>query len=810
MSEMNRANRIFILMLSMLFPLLGLLAQDDACTFSAQGTILDIETKEPIPFVTIQVKGTDRVVLSDIYGNFAIKNLCSEKNTLIVSCFGYCDSECEDHHQHGKSPHIYLTQDVLNLESVTIEAERIKEEGTATLAQINIDKNELSEALALTLANAISKVEGVSIVSTGSNVQIPVIHGLYGNRVAILNNDLKHGFQNWGADHAPEIDISASHNISVVKGAAGVRYGPEALGGAINVKSNPLYLNEPFYTHINTTYQTNGRGVGASFESGNASDKIAYSFGGKFNKVGDLHSPDYSLTNSGRQEIAANGGLRYYADKWDFKIHYSYVNQELALLRSSVADSGNAFVRAIDVEEPTFIRPFSYTIGEPNQMTQHHFGKAEIRWWYSDHGKLTFRAGQQLNKRQEFDVRRNIEKPIIDLDLVTGDYQLEWKHPDWQKLDGIIGLQLFTQDNDNIPGTSTTAFIPNYNSIRYSAFVIESLKKGTNTFELGIRFDFENNDIRGREQNSDIFRDNYDFSNVTASLGYIKNISEYTTFRTNIGTAWRTPNIAELFSFGQQGFSSNFGLLRYQINEESKIETRNVSLLSESNVESEVGYKFINEFSTQKENSRYSLTGYAHYIENFIFDRPVGITGTVRGPSPVFIIDQANAAFVGADFTWEENWSRSIEGTFSLSYLWSRNVQDSEALIEQPPIRVNYDLAWSTPSILGSKESTFSLSPSYTFRQFNAPRTLSPQEIIDGAEPISIDSEIFDFRDAPDGYFLLNASWKVKWKNLSGGFTINNILNNRYRDYLNRLRYFADEPGLNFLVSLNYSFNQEK
>jgi iron complex outermembrane receptor protein len=351
------------------------------------------------------------------------------------------------------------------------------------------------------LAEALAKVEGISIVSTGSNVQIPIIHGLYGNRISILNNGLKHGFQNWGSDHAPEIDIAAAHNITVLKGAAGVRYGPEALGGAINVKTNPLHLNEPFYTNVQTTYQSNGRGIGASLETGQATEKLSYFIGGKYNKIGDLHAPDYALTNSGKEEIAANAGLRYYTGDWDFKVHYSFVDQELALLRSSIADSGNAFVRALNEDIPTFVRPFSYEIGEPNQETQHQLGKAEVKWWYSDHGKLTFKFGTQLNNRKEFDVRRNIEKPIIDLTLLTNDYQIEWKHPDWKKLDGIIGLQLFTQNNDNNPGTGTTAFIPNYNSIRYSAFVIENLKTDKHTFEVGLRFDFENNDIRGRESN---------------------------------------------------------------------------------------------------------------------------------------------------------------------------------------------------------------------------------------------------------------------------------------------------------------------
>lgn len=787
----------------------GLLAQEAICDFSVEGTILDVETKEAIPFVTVKVKGTDRVVLSDLEGNFIIKNLCSENNTLIISCFGYCDSECEDHHQHGKSPHIYLTQDVVNLGAVTIEAERIREEGTTSLAQTSLSKESLSNISIESLAEALAKVEGVSVVSTGSNVQIPVIHGLYGNRISILNNGLKHGFQNWGSDHAPEIDIAAAHNVTILKGAAGVRYGPEALGGAINVKTNPLHLNEPFYTDVHTSYQSNGRGFGASLETGKATEKLSYFVGGKFNKIGDLHAPDYSLTNSGKQEVAANAGLRYYARDWDFKVHYSFVDQELALLRSSIADSGNAFTRAINSKEPTFIRPFSYEIGEPNQQTQHHLGKAEVKWSYSDHGNLTFRFGSQLNHRKEFDVRRNIEKPIIDLTLLTNDYQIEWKHPDWKKLDGIIGLQLFTQNNDNNPGTGTTAFIPNYNSTRFSAFVIENLKMDKHTFEVGVRFDFENNDIRGRESNQDLFFDNYNFSNITASVGYIKEISESTTFRTNIGTAWRTPNIAELFSFGHQGFSANFGLLRYQINDEREIRTNEIGILSDSNVLPEVGYKFINEIRTIKDKSKYTLTAYGHYLENYIFERPIGLTGTVRGPLPVFITDQANAAFLGADITWQQDWSKALDGTFSLSYLWSRNIEKGEPLIEQPPIRVNYDLEWNTPAFWGAESSTLSISPTYTFRQFDAPRTVSPEDIIDQTEIITFDSEIFDFRDAPDSYFLLNTSWKVQWKKLGASISVNNVLNNSYRDYLNSLRYFADEPGLNVLISLNYSFNQE-
>ena len=75
--------------------------------------------------------------------------------------------------------------------------------------------------------------------------------------------------------------------------------------------------------------------------------------------------------------------------------------------------------KAFSSEQPdsAYILPFSYDINEPNQLTQHHLGKGEVKWTYSDHGNLTLRAGRQLNKRREFDVRRNSEKPIINLDL---------------------------------------------------------------------------------------------------------------------------------------------------------------------------------------------------------------------------------------------------------------------------------------------------------------------------------------------------------------------------------------------------------
>jgi iron complex outermembrane receptor protein len=177
---------------------------------------------------------------------------------------------------------------------------------------------------------------------------------------------------------------------------------------------------------------------------------------------------------------------------------------------------------------------------------------------------------------------------------------------------------------------------------------------------------------------------------------------------------------------------------------------------------------------------------------------------------PAFIFDQSDALFLGADYSWKKEWDQNLSGIFGFSYLWTRNIGENESLIDQPPISTSYELQWDLGKVWKLDTSKISIRPSYTFQQFQAPRTVSPQSLVDGSVTISPDSEIFDFLDAPDGYFLLDFTWNFKYKNLSGNITVQNILNTSYRDYLNQLRYFADEPGRNVLFNLNYSLKTRK
>ncbi|MEM6517552.1 MAG: TonB-dependent receptor [Bacteroidota bacterium] len=824
---------IISFLLFTLYPI-AFFAQNQNCNCCIYGTVLDKELGNPIAFATVLIKSSEKYAITDEKGNFKIDNVCPETYVLVISSLGYVELTTQtQQYNSGQASNFYLTEDLTTLNEVTVNAEGKKEKGTQTISQIKLNKADINTLPTGTLGTSLSQVEGVSFAATGTNVQIPIIHGLSGNRVLVLNNDLKHGFQNWGSEHAPEIDINAVNNITVIKGAGGVRFGPEALSGVILIEPNPLLLNKELYGNVGIGLESNGRGGNTNFEIGRGTEKWSYFLNGSFTKIGDRFAPGVNLTdeeianlqvsnlgpteprvnltNTGKEEFAFSIGARHRVDDWDFKAYYSLVDQNLGLLFASFPDSGPALSRAFDSPVPLFIDSFSYDISSPREKTQHHLTKAEIDWFYADDAKFTFRAGAQLNKRQEFAIRTSSERseqnPIIDLDLITYDYQLEWEHPDWKGLDGFVGFQYFTQNNDNNDGTFNIPFVPNYNTFRYGIFVVEKLNIGSNTLEAGIRYDIETNDVRGENNvTREIFRDRYTFSNFTASLGYQWRISNNSSFKTNVGSAFRTPNVAELFSFGQSGFYSLFGLLRIKTDENGDLNANEVILLADSDVEIETGYKLTNEFRTSNETDAHAITTYINYIENFVFDRPIGVTTRFSGPVVVQIVDQEDALFLGLDYTWKKEFSEKFNTTFGLSYLWSRNVGKNEPLIRQPPISTNILFEWIEKEFWIFDSCKFTLRPSYTFEQFQAPRVIPISEVIDESTELTLESEIFDFINPPDGYFLLDASWSFKKKNLEGGLAIQNALNTRYRNYLNDLRYFADELGINVLLTLNYKF----
>ena len=98
------------------------------------------------------------------------------------------------------------------------------------------------------------------MLQTGTTTAKPVIHGMYGTRVLIMNNGVRQSGQQWGEDHAPEVSVDANDEVHVLKGAEAVAYGSEAIAGVILLGQKSLpYGGEAVGGTLATSYGSNGR-----------------------------------------------------------------------------------------------------------------------------------------------------------------------------------------------------------------------------------------------------------------------------------------------------------------------------------------------------------------------------------------------------------------------------------------------------------------------------------------------------------------------------------------------------------------------
>lgn len=767
------------------------------------GKIIDDATGEPI--VGARLSTTDEPVLIGITnreGRFSIPSTRYFAE-FSISSSGYSPIKMMLH--VNQETEVRLFESSYEFNEVTVSSTRVDRKEINSLPETTIDKSDITRNSSSKLGDLVSQVDGVTIASMGSNIQLPVIHGLYGNRILVLNNGFTQGFQNWGSDHAPEIDVSGAERIRVVKGAAGVKYGPEALGGALIVENNDMNFNQSFYGAATSTYQTNGRGYGINASAGQGFKNFSYHFGANYNRLGDRQAPMYNLTNTGFEEYAYQGGIKYRMNKWTAQANFSSIRQNLGILRAAIGSSGPKLIQNFEAEIPTYIKPFSYDINEPNQIVTHQLA-AGIITRYLKKGSLELKFARQWNARKEWDVRRNANLPVLDLELTTDEVQLEWNQRWTEKHSSTWGVNYFSQFNINNPGTLVTPFIPNFSLNRISAFALERIEVTNGIWEMGVRYDFDSRVVSGRTNAQQVFRDEFEFHNLTASLGYNARLNANTTLTNNIGTGWRPPNMHELYSFGQHEVRTSFGLLRYVPDTDSTISAKNVTRMSESNIRPENSLKYTTELEWKNQKKRLNITAYANYIRNFTFSRPIGVLSTARGPMPTFVVDQADALFLGSDLTYSYNYHQNGIITFGGSYIWSKNIERNEPLVNQPPIHVHLKLTQVWKKIGRMDNIEVSIRPSYTFQQFQAPRVISIRDLVEGNISLSFNDPIFDFLAPPDGYFLLHAYAKIQTGKFNFSIEGRNIFNTEYRDYLNTMRYFANDLGVNVLISLSYSF----
>ncbi len=782
-----------------------MMSQD--CNSILIGEIVDFHDNSPLSGATITITGTSMNLISSTDGKFTFKGLCDGVIELEVS-HPDCKSQFKTVEIKGD------TYQKIRLEHHLEELDEVKVTGIAD----NITKSAQEERLSLedvekfsgaSLGDALKTMTGVSSLNTGANIVKPVIQGLNGSRILILNNNVRMQDMEWGEEHAPNVDINANQNISIIKGAAALEYGGDAIGGVIIMNPLAVIRADSLYGKTQMNLFSNGRGGNLtstlikSYESG-----LYIKGQGSYKRLGDLEAPDYLLSNTGIQEkgIAFTIGNRDFIQGWE--AYYSLFDSDIGILRASHIGNVDDLIEAINSQEPSIINDFSYNIIRPNQEVTHHLGKLNYYRRFEGLGKWSVQYDFQQNRRFEYDVRigDGANKASIDLRLTTHTVSTDIKLDANKGLDLKIGLLGRYQSNFANPETGVRRLIPDYDKYDFGIFSIAEYEINPQiTVDAGLRYDFTRINAkkfyrtsRWEERGYDVDFDNlviedlgtqlltnpiFDYHNVSATGGLKYNFSSNDLVRLNYSFSQRAPNPSELFSDGLHHSAARIELGDLRIKSES---ASKISLSIERTADT----------------WGYTIAPFFNSIADFIILEPSGVEFTIRGAFPVWSYRQTDAQLLGIDASLYNNWTSTIRTDHKFSWVRGTDRITDIPLINIPAANIRNSISFKKPSW---KNLNISLESQYVFEQKRFPPNIlvfSPQQ----QQEVEL-----NINTPPQAYHLLAldaaTSFSIKTKNdFSLGLRVTNLLNTNYRDYLNRQRYFVDDLGRNISLRLIYNY----
>ncbi len=780
------------------------------CKHTFIGEVIDFHDGNPLSGATIHIQSLDKFTTTGINGKFSINNLCNGKIVLVISHIG-CETKRIEVDIIGDSyQKILMEHHTEELDEVSVTSNGAKK--TTVTAQESIIKSKiLLQYSSQSLGDALREVPGVSSINTGSTIVKPIINGMHSSRVLILNNGVRLQDQEWGIEHAPNIDINSAGQISVIKGSGALAYGGDAIGGVVVVNPIRNIRKDTLYGHTILSGQSNGRGynVSSNLNKNYKSGWFAQAQG-SYKRNGDFMAADYNLTNTGAESTGFSA--RFGKNKFEsgFEAFYSYIDNEIGILRSAHIGSIKSLANSINAARPLFVEDFSYKISEPKQKVSHHLAKTTYYKRFKNFGKLDFQYDYQNNHRFEFDIRRGgrSSKAAIDLELQTHTLSLNAKKDNNLDRKYNFGLLVRYQDHFANPDTGVRRLIPDYDKYDFGGYITTEWRIHNNVLaDAGLRYDFSRIDAkkfyrtatweeRGydvefpelviEELRNQVLTDpTFDYHNISGALGIRYNINANNYILGNYALASRAPNPSELFSDGLHHSAA-------------RIE------VGDLRIDSERSHRISTSYAYSGSKLDFQLETYYNQINNFIYivPSPLGIVPLIRGPFPIWEYVQTDAWFFGIDVNANYEITPSWDVNHKSAFIKAYDKQDDIPLIDIPPFTTYNSITYTNARWSNFKTS---LRSEWAFEQNEFPLDFNYTVPIADEDDIDVDLS------PPLAYHLMHFQSEItlplfKKSSLNIRFSVDNIFNTSYRNYLNRLRFFADDLGRNFRLQLQLNY----
>ncbi|AHJ95854.1 TonB-dependent receptor [Hymenobacter swuensis] len=758
------------------------------CALLLSGRVLDHESRTALAGATVVVLETRQATQTEPDGHYHLDNLCPGTYHVQVSFVGFAPETDEVRLTAAAYRDFRLHPDAVALKGAVVSGQRVA--APITQAATTLTEKDLQQTRGQTLGEALQKVNGVTALQTGPGIFKPMIHGLHSNRVTILNNGVRQEGQQWGQEHGPEIDPFLASQLTVVKGAASVRYGSDAVGGVVLVQPRTLRDSAGTGGELNLVgMSNNGLGAASGTVEGNLRRLPALSWRaqGTVRKVGTMRAPGYYLKNSGFEEGNFSGAVGWRKPTYGAEMFYSQFNTRIGILPAAHVGNQQDFLLAVSRDRPLETTGFTYDIERAYQQVRHQVLKFTGFVKTGNAGRLSTTVAQQVDGRDEYDKyrprndnRAALDRPALSYTNRTSTAELLWEHRPWHGFTGSVGLAGTYQFNRYADGSRQ--FIPFYTNYVGGAFWLEQWQQGRWLLEGGLRLDRRDLQVKRATREGGVFgvaESRFQYTTPAASLGAVYDASTHLTVRLASGLTRRAPAPNERFSDGVHNAQYELGYDLVPGNGPARPETAlNLGLTA-----------------TLHDNPRLNgeLTVYQTRIQGFLYQSPIlPPVVNIRGVLASWQFQQTDATLRGLD----------VSGSYQLAARWllagkaavvrGRDTRQDEWLIFMPADRAELSLRYEPANRAGGRlqNSYVQVLGTGVARQTRVPRNYAER----------------DYRLPPAGYGLLGleAGTTLHWGRLPLELSVagSNLLNHRYRDYLNRYRYFADEMGRNLTLRL--------
>ncbi|MCW3074046.1 MAG: hypothetical protein JWP69_1115 [Flaviaesturariibacter sp.] len=764
------------------------------------GTVKDAVSGSPLSGASIVFSEAKIGVVANAEGKYTVRNLPAGHHLVEVTSVGYTAIVEHIDVTVGSEKNFSLTPAVVENRGVTVTgvASSTSTRNTPTAVTL-IRKSQLMETPSTNIIDALARQPGISQISTGPAISKPVIRGLSYNRVVVINDGVRQEGQQWGDEHGIEIDEASVNRVEILKGAASLMYGSDAIGGVIHFITNVPVAEGTVKGNLFSGVQTNNGQVALNANLAGNSNGFNWNFYGSSKSAKDYKNKYDGRVFNSRFNEKNFGGYIGLNKSWGFShLILSSFNQNVGLVEGArdpitgqfIANGESALERIATPEDLDSRKLFT-----PKQNVQHYKVTLDnsIRVGKS---RLKLNIGFQDNIRREFGNAEDPKEEELHFDLKTGTYNVQWHFPEFRNMVATIGASGMYQDNKN---RGEESIIPNYNLFDIGGFVFSQKTLRNTTVTGGLRYDKRTIHslelMEGGVQKFEPFTKT--FSNVSGSLGASYHPDNTITVKANVARGYRAPTLSELASNG-----AHEGTNRYEY--------------GRRDLASEKSWQFDAGFDADYDHLSFSLSTFYNRISDYIFYQR--LSNAAGGDSVLniggeelqaFQYGQNDAQLSGIEISSDIHphpldWLHFVNSVSFVRGLFDRELDGSKNL---PTIPATH---WVSELRIAFPKAGRSLRNFYL--QVEMDRTFAQNRPFFG----------YNTETATPGYALLNAGIGTdvtgSGKNLfSLHIAATNLTNEAYQNHLNRLKYTDVNAatgrqgvfgmGRNFSIKLNVPLN---